>query len=526
MGFKRPFDDDVFQDLPFKQARQVDYGNQLTHFEESVPCHNPPRKPDTLGHYEGRCPKFQCHDNFENGRATYVFDSPKDSDSSAPLSLTTSSSSEEDVGCRAAAYLSLSSDCGESKFQLKPSSHAEDVCTSYLDSFPRKQVPLGPNHQASIPPYSRHINTFNADGSSFSMPHTVPCDDRLIGSCIIPMPDSDVSTDDGYVVGGGRTDCGCLDEGSIRCVRQHVKESREKLKDSIGHEQFMNLGFLDMGEEVMCNWSEEEERIFHAVVYSNPMSLGQNFWKHLDQVFPDRTTKEIVSYYFNVFMLRRRAAQNRSIMLDVDSDDDELHGISRTSLNVQVSEEDGDSDIECPDGPYDQADERGDPLEDEDEEEDIDGSDDDSDGDGDGDGDGDVGDGNGDTTGEDSGIDYCTETPDVQSYDVRRSDAVKHMERNAGIVGEDFIGQDDSCMSFGFEADKIDSCGPADAQANHGNSMAGKIAACGIEVGHGYMLDPSDAKVWDARCTSPIMSFDLLPTCNIIEEIFGKEPAI
>lgn len=70
-------------------------------------------------------------------------------------------------------------------------------------------------------------------------------------------------------------------------------------------------------------WSEDEEDLFHKVVYSYPVSLGRDFLKHLKATFPSRTMKELVSYYFSVIILRRRGIQNRLKSLDVDSDDDE-----------------------------------------------------------------------------------------------------------------------------------------------------------------------------------------------------------
>ena len=202
-----------------------------------------------------------------------------------------------------------------------------------------------------------------------------------MGTCIIPMPNTKPCLSIRYEAARGRIDCGCLDEGSVRCVRQHILEAREELLKSVGHEKFVNLGFYDMGEEVSCKWAKEEERVFHEVVYSRPVSLGQNFWKHLAQVFPDRTTKEIVNYYFNVFMLRKRAAQNRSNPLDIDSDDDEFPQIHRGSYFLVV-EADEDSDLESPADQYDHADLEEDILEDDDSDEN----------DGGGDFDGDLGD--------------------------------------------------------------------------------------------------------------------------------------
>lgn len=158
---------------------------------------------------------------------------------------------------------------------------------------------------------------FHVEGKSYLYrSHNVVDNDneeKWMGTCIIPMPDSNSFAHNIDQVGRGIMDCDCLDEGSIRCVQQHVMEAREKLLKSLGHEKFVKLGLCDMGEEVSCKWSEEEEQVFHEVVYSNPFSLGRNFWKQLSSVFPSRTKKEIVSYYFNVFVLRRRAVQNRSI---------------------------------------------------------------------------------------------------------------------------------------------------------------------------------------------------------------------
>jgi hypothetical protein len=53
MGFKRPFDDEEFQDLPFKQARQVDYCNKLTQFSETGAHSYMPLKPDITGNIFG-----------------------------------------------------------------------------------------------------------------------------------------------------------------------------------------------------------------------------------------------------------------------------------------------------------------------------------------------------------------------------------------------------------------------------------------------------------------------------------------
>ncbi|KAJ6982575.1 hypothetical protein NC653_025631 [Populus alba x Populus x berolinensis] len=419
MGFKRPFDDEEFQDLPFKQARQVDYCNKLTQFSETGAHSYMPLKPDITDDCRSSFVKPLWHETFENDKVIEVSNLAKDSDSSAPLSLVSCSSSDENFGSGMAA----SPEYFQFEFPRKMSMPLKDVHSFYLDDFPRKQIPLGPNHQASIPLWDNHIKKDKLvqypNGSSLSeSDHHIYNDneEKLMGTCIIPMPDTELQLCSRYEAGCGRSDCGCLDEGSFRCVRQHIMEAREELIQSIGHEKFVNLGFYDMGEDVACKWTKEEERFFHEVVYSRPASLGQNFWKHLAQVFPDRTTKEIVSYYFNVFMLRKRAAQNRSNPLDIDSDDDEFPRIHRGS-HIQVVEEDEDSDLESPVDQYDDAGLEEDILEDDDN--DDDGS-------------------------------VVT---------------LMHMNKNAGSDGLDFTVQDDSCMSFEFQADKVDPCAPGDSRA-------------------------------------------------------------
>lgn len=47
-------------------------------------------------------------------------------------------------------------------------------------------------------------------------------------------------------------------------------------------------------------------------------TFWQNFWHILPLVFATKSSKEIVYYYYSVFMLRKRYAQNISSSMDVD----------------------------------------------------------------------------------------------------------------------------------------------------------------------------------------------------------------
>lgn len=192
----------------------------------------------------------------------------------------------------------------EDKSEAPP--ETPDAYSNLLEHSPVKQVPIGPEYQADIPEW------LESDENEI----------KFMGSFVIPMPEDSTICNDN-TIGRGRTDCCC---DNPECVKQHIKEAREIMKARIGQKCFAELGLDDMGEVVAEKWTEEDEQLFHEVVYSNPVSLGKNFWHNLAAEFPSRTKQEIVSYYFNVFMLRRRAEQNRRDSINADSDDDEWQG--------------------------------------------------------------------------------------------------------------------------------------------------------------------------------------------------------
>lgn len=231
---------------------------------------------------------------------------------------------------------------------VRPVINPEDVYYCMLDYPPRKRIPVGTDHQADIPCLRTQKNENTSDGLGTLKPASSD-KNNVDGICIMPFPKIDSLPSYGEKFGNGRTDCTCPDQGSIRCVRLHIAEARDNLRKTLGHDTFMELGFFDMGEVVAEKWSIEEEQLFHEIVYSNPASVGKNFWNILSAVFPSRTKMEIVSYYFNVFMLRKRADQNRCDPFNVDSDNDEWHGSDDDGGDEGgMSEEDEDSGVESP----------------------------------------------------------------------------------------------------------------------------------------------------------------------------------
>ncbi|XP_039137158.1 uncharacterized protein LOC120274696 [Dioscorea cayenensis subsp. rotundata] len=323
----------------FEDDHQMFECKLLEEINSSVPDY-PYQKPVATG------PKHQADipvwrpDEFQSyvGNSDDSGDTPADDNPSSTLSVSWQTCNtfdecsrlESPVGASFIPYF-------EDDLRVDGHNHLEETCSSALDYHERKPVAIGPHHQADIPVCGLsefensvgHLDdsvssTSNSVDLSSSSAYLVSEDssDKWIGACILPMPD--YGTLSLEVKGRScRNFCNCLDMGSIRCVKQHVVESREKLEQALGHEKFMMLGFGNMGEVVAQKWSTEEEQTFREVVMANPASLGKNFWDDLRHVFISRSSKELISYYFNVFMLHKRAEQNRMDPMNADSDNDE-----------------------------------------------------------------------------------------------------------------------------------------------------------------------------------------------------------
>ncbi|XP_060213303.1 AT-rich interactive domain-containing protein 2-like [Lycium barbarum] len=174
----------------------------------------------------------------------------------------------------------------------------------------KKRIPVGPQFQADVPEW---------------IEENYETDPKWLGTQIWPL-DKRVKKRtliDRNPIGKGRKDiCGCQSPGSYDCVKLHIFEKRRKVKIDLGS-AYYQWKFDSMGEEVALSWSREEERKFQDIVKSNPLSEEKSFWKEIFKFFPNKSRESLVSYYFNVFLLRRRSEQNRTNASNVDSDDDE-----------------------------------------------------------------------------------------------------------------------------------------------------------------------------------------------------------
>lgn len=172
-----------------------------------------------------------------------------------------------------------------------------------------KQVAIGPRFQAEVPEWTGMVSE---------------SDSKWLGTRVwlseYQEHDALVAMDP---IGKGRpTVCCCQLPGSVGCVRFHIAEERMQLKLRLGS-LFYHWRFDRMGEEVSLRWSAEEEKRFKDMIRFNPLSAGKCFWDNAYKYFPRKTREDLVSYYFNVYLVGRRSYQNRVTPYDIDSDDDE-----------------------------------------------------------------------------------------------------------------------------------------------------------------------------------------------------------
>ncbi|XVF22518.1 hypothetical protein REPUB_Repub12eG0179400 [Reevesia pubescens] len=180
---------------------------------------------------------------------------------------------------------------------------------SVLDYDVDIQVPIGPHFQVEVPDWTGVASESDA---------------KWLGTRVWPLEKKEnkflIERDR---IGKGRQDsCGCHIQDSVQCVKFHVAEKRSKVKLELGS-AFNQWKFDKMGEEVASAWKEEEQKMFSSIVKSNPSSLEKCFWDEIYKYFRNKSREELVCYYYNVFLLQRRAYQNRITPSNINSDDEE-----------------------------------------------------------------------------------------------------------------------------------------------------------------------------------------------------------
>ncbi|XP_042952916.1 AT-rich interactive domain-containing protein 2-like isoform X2 [Carya illinoinensis] len=174
--------------------------------------------------------------------------------------------------------------------------------TTHGDDSLQKQVRVDSHLQAEVPEWTGVV------------PES---DSKWLGTCVWPLEhEKHNATIEKDPIGRGRPElCGCRLPGSVECVRFHIAEKRMTLKLQLGS-AFYHWRFHHMGEEISLRWTAVEEQRFKDMVRSN-------HWEDAFRRFRGKTRENLVSYYFNVFLVQRRSYQNRVTPNNIDSDDDE-----------------------------------------------------------------------------------------------------------------------------------------------------------------------------------------------------------
>lgn len=172
-----------------------------------------------------------------------------------------------------------------------------------------RYVSVGPQFQAEVPEWTGMVTK---------------SDSKWLGTRVWPLENGECkSVTELDPIGKGRQNsCSCRLPGSVGCVRFHIAEERMKIKLELGL-LFYRWRFDHMGEEVSLRWTSGEEKRFKNIVKLIPSSPNKSWWNKPFKYFPKRSRETLVSYYFNVFVVRRRSYQNRVTPKDIDSDDDE-----------------------------------------------------------------------------------------------------------------------------------------------------------------------------------------------------------
>ncbi|XP_017219409.1 uncharacterized protein LOC108196579 [Daucus carota subsp. sativus] len=431
-------------------------------------------------------------------------------------SWASSCTSEEDLRLEVPFYTSVPLENNDLDYPSRSLARSRDSYACLLELPPQKLVPIGPDYQAEVPEWcpfgakessvcSYPAETIIAGPETSRMKPSDSFDSEVDikfgGICVTPMPDMELITFDDYKIGYGRKGCSCVDPGTITCVRHHVFQAREDLRRLVGQECFTGLGLHEMGEVVAEKWSEEEEQIFEEVIISNPSSAGKNFWDCLSAVFPSRTTMEIVSYYFNVFMLRKRAKQNRSKSMNIDSDDDEWQESEDEYVDSEddtESEGEEDSVIEYPacqgftGGNWTQASSHDD-------------------------GTGVVKNASNQYSTEFSDLDGISSLSEIWRHNYYGSDPIFSPSRSTllDVWGDhNFDYHSPSATGAELQANKI--------KAGHSKSFAANFNQVSAKGGNDLFLEPCDDEVWDFEYSACHNDVEFFSTSNVME-VFGVE---
>ncbi|GER55824.1 ARID/BRIGHT DNA-binding domain [Striga asiatica] len=194
----------------------------------------------------------------------------------------------------------------------KPSRQSKWLLNIVSDHFQKKVVPVGPRFQADVPKWAGPAEKPNDDS-------------KWLGTRVWPTQTrGNNNKGAGKAIGKGRPDsCSCVSRGSSDCVRRHVLDEKRALQRDLGLAFFI-WKFDEMGERVSESWSLKEKNRYESLLKTRQNSNdGKSFLKRALKCFPNKTGKDIVNYYFNVYIPNRmRSESTRQVDTDDDEDED------------------------------------------------------------------------------------------------------------------------------------------------------------------------------------------------------------
>lgn len=193
----------------------------------------------------------------------------------------------------------------------------------------RPVIPIGPGFQANVPEWTRPTNQETKNL-------------KWLGTRVWPLQGRSTKST-AKAIGKGRPyTCSCVSRGSVECIKRHILEASMQLQCNLGR-AFFSWKFDEMGEVVSKSWTLEEQRKFVSLMKCNPFSNEVSFLELASNYFPSKCQKNILSYYYNMF-IPRRLSQLTRFSSEVDSDEDQVDGGDLVDDN-ESKEDDEDVEI-------------------------------------------------------------------------------------------------------------------------------------------------------------------------------------
>ncbi|KAJ3668891.1 hypothetical protein LUZ60_010841 [Juncus effusus] len=178
----------------------------------------------------------------------------------------------------------------------------------------RKRIGIGRLFQAQIPSHSSplSLSSYNSD----------PNLTKYLGTPTWPV-NSKTPTKNSKLRKSEK--CNCVEPGSVECVRRHVDQARTKLRSELGP-AFYSWGFDSMGDYMSNAFLTRQEQLGFEKMESENSKKG--FWRRMGEGM-EMKRRDLVWYYFNVYLLRRVARMSRNrpgIEIDSCDEDDDVMG--------------------------------------------------------------------------------------------------------------------------------------------------------------------------------------------------------